>query len=92
MLHHLKVHTGEVAKIKCNVCLKLYQSKTSYVSHIKNNECYPTDQEEQDMIETIENEGELEQLSKYVSDEEGGEDSEGSDESMEKGEEGGGED
>ena len=73
MLHHLNVHTGEISGIECDVCFKLYQSKTSYDSHIRNNQCCPTDQEEQDVIETIENgEGGLEQLNRQV-EEEGGE-------------------
>ena len=65
MTHHMKVHTGEIPKLKCTTCLKLYQSKTSFDNHIKNKQCYPTDEEEQEMIETI-NEGELEQLNREV--------------------------
>ena len=65
MTHHMKVHTGEIPKMKCTTCLKLYQSKTSFDNHIKNKQCYPTDEEEQEMIETI-NEGELEQLNREV--------------------------
>ena len=37
MLHHLKVHAGEIPKIRCDVCLKLYQSETAYDSYIRNN-------------------------------------------------------
>ena len=51
---------------------------------LKNKQCYPTDEEEQEMIETI-NEGELEQLNREV---EEGSRSESSEEDSE-GEEGG---
>ena len=61
----MAVHSGQFEKIKCDVCLKNYQSKTSYDAHIRNKQCYPTDQEEQDEIEQIENE-ELETLSAQV--------------------------
>ena len=77
--HHMAVHSGQFEKIKCEVCLKNYQSKTSYDAHIRNKQCYPTDQEEQDEIEQIENE-ELETLSEQVNQDEDEEsqDSEGS--------------
>ena len=64
----MKVHTGEIPKLRCDTCLKVYQSKTSFGNHIRNKQCYPTDQEEQEMIETIENE-ELEQLNREMEEE-----------------------
>ena len=85
----MKVHTGEIPKLRCDTCLKVYQSKTSFDNHIRNKQCYPTDEEEQEMIETI-NEGGLEQLNREVEEEGGGEGSrsESSEEDSE-GEEGG---
>ena len=81
MTYHMKVHTGEIPKLKCDTCLKVYQSKTSFDNHIRNKQCYPTDEEEQQTIETI-NEGELEQLNREV-EEEGGSRSESSEEDSE---------
>ena len=38
--HHIKIHpTGELEKVKCDFCLRLYQSVSSYRQHYKKGNC-----------------------------------------------------
>ena len=48
--------------IKCETCLKKYQSKTAFDTHISGKRCYPRTEKEQEMIRAIQKSQECEQI------------------------------
>ena len=67
-LNHVKlVHTGETAMVFCKICLKKYQTQTSYKAHLKNAQCKPRELDEI-------GEDELKQIEDQLIDEEGDDD------------------
>ena len=67
--HHLAVHSGDFKLIECKVCLKKYQSKTSYDAHISGKRCYPTTEQEQQMIRAYQKSQQAEQTDEIGEDE-----------------------
>ena len=85
--NYLAVHSGEFELIKCDTCLKKYQSKTAFDAHISGIRCYPTTEKEQQMIRAVQKaqdcdeigEDELKELEKDVEQDEEDSSSEGED-------------
>ena len=60
--HHIKIHhTGELEKVKCDFCLRQYQSVSSYRQHYEKGNCKRFEvegEEESSSLSESDNEGE----------------------------------